>query len=80
MVSISKAPYQMALVELKELYVHLQELLDKGFIHPSYSLCGALVLFIRTKDKSSRMCIGYWDLNKGRSRINTHNIVIELIN
>lgn len=34
-VSISRAPYKMALVELKELKVQLQELLDKGFIRPS---------------------------------------------
>jgi ribulose bisphosphate carboxylase small subunit len=30
---ISKAPYRMALSELKELKEQLQELLDKGFIH-----------------------------------------------
>ncbi|KAI3452725.1 hypothetical protein Pfo_009389 [Paulownia fortunei] len=35
--SISKAPYRMAPTELKELKVQLQELLDKGFIRPSYS-------------------------------------------
>ena len=28
----SKAPYRMALIELKELKIQLQELLDKGFI------------------------------------------------
>ncbi|KAL3746775.1 hypothetical protein ACJRO7_015675 [Eucalyptus globulus] len=32
---ISKAPYRMALLELKELKVQMQELLDKGFILPS---------------------------------------------
>ena len=32
---ISKAPYRMALFELKELKEQLQELLDKGFIRPS---------------------------------------------
>ncbi|KAL3719085.1 hypothetical protein ACJRO7_004088, partial [Eucalyptus globulus] len=40
---ISKAPYRMALVELKELKVQLQELLDKGFIRPSASPWGAPV-------------------------------------
>ena len=35
--SISKAPYRMALFELKELKEQLQELLDKGFIRPSVS-------------------------------------------
>ena len=34
---ISKAPYRMAPVELKELKAQLQELLDKGFIRPSVS-------------------------------------------
>ena len=34
---ISKAPYRMASAELKELHKQLQELLDKGFIRPSFS-------------------------------------------
>lgn len=34
---ISKPPYRMPLAELKELEIQLQELLDKGFIHPSVS-------------------------------------------
>ncbi|XP_060965304.1 uncharacterized protein LOC133034268 [Cannabis sativa] len=38
---ISKAPYVMAPNELKELKIQLRELLDKGFIRPSYSPWGA---------------------------------------
>ena len=34
---ISKAPYRLGPAELKELKTQLQELLDKGFIRPSYS-------------------------------------------
>ena len=34
---ISKAPYRMALAELKELQTQLQELIVKSFIHPSHS-------------------------------------------
>jgi hypothetical protein len=34
---ISKALYKMSLVELVELKIQLQDLLDKGFIHPSLS-------------------------------------------
>ena len=34
---ISIAPYRMALLELRELKVQLQDLLDKGFIRPSSS-------------------------------------------
>nr|GFD49505.1 putative reverse transcriptase domain-containing protein [Tanacetum cinerariifolium] len=37
---ISKAPYRMALVELKELKDQLQELLERGFIRPSVSPWG----------------------------------------
>ena len=50
----SKAPYRMALVELKELKQQLQELLDKKFIRLSYSLWGAPVLFVKKKDESRR--------------------------
>jgi hypothetical protein len=61
---ISKAPYRMASSELKELKEQLQELLDKGFTHPSISPWGALVLFVKKKDGSMTMCIDYWKLNK----------------
>ena len=63
-VSISKAPYSMAPAELKEWKWQLKELLDKKFIHPSYSLWGAPVLFIKKKDGSMRMYIDYCELNK----------------
>nr|GEW13519.1 hypothetical protein [Tanacetum cinerariifolium] len=47
---ISKAPYRMAPVELKELKDQLQELLERGFIRPSVSPWGAPVLFVKKKD------------------------------
>jgi hypothetical protein len=61
---ISKAPYRMAPLELKELKDQLQELLDRGFIRPSVSPWGAPVLFVKKKDGSMRLCINYRGLNK----------------
>ena len=57
-------PHRMAPVELQELKVYLQELLDKGFIRPSTSPCGAPVLFRKKKDKTLRLCIDYRQLNR----------------
>lgn len=56
---IYNSPYQVAPIELKELKFQLQELLDKGFIRPSVSLWGALVLFVKKNDGSTRLCIDY---------------------
>nr|GEZ33661.1 putative reverse transcriptase domain, aspartic peptidase domain protein [Tanacetum cinerariifolium] len=61
---ISKAPYRMAPIELKELKDQLQELLERGFIRPSVSPWGAPVLFVKKKDGSMRLCINYRKLNK----------------
>src|SRR5262249_11052549 len=61
---ISKAPYRMAPVKLQELKKQLQELMDQGFVRPSVSPWGALVLFVKKKDGSVRLCIDYWELNK----------------
>ena len=46
---ISMTPHRKTPVELQELKVQLHGLLDKGFIRPSTSLWGALVLFAKKK-------------------------------
>ena len=57
-------PHRMAPVELQELKVQLQELLDKGFMRPSTSPWGALILFAKKKDKTLRLCIDCRQLNR----------------
>ncbi|GKC49989.1 putative reverse transcriptase domain-containing protein, partial [Tanacetum coccineum] len=61
---VARAPYHLAPSKMRELSVQLQELLEKGFIHPSSSPWGAPVLFVKKKDGSFRMCIDYRELNK----------------
>ena len=54
-----KAPYCMSALELVELKLQLQELIEKGYIRPSVSPWGALILFVKKKDGTMRMCIDY---------------------
>ena len=49
--------------ELAELKKQLQELLDKGYIHPSTSPWGCHALFVKKKDQSLRLCVDYRLLN-----------------
>ncbi|KAH0746358.1 hypothetical protein KY285_008015 [Solanum tuberosum] len=57
-------PYCMAPAKLRELKAQIQELLDKGFIHPSASPWGALILFVKKNDGSMRIYIDYRQLNR----------------
>jgi len=61
---ISIAPYRMSASELGELKKQLEELLEKQFIRPSVSPWGALVLLVKKKDGSMRLCVDYRQLNK----------------
>nr|GEV24825.1 hypothetical protein [Tanacetum cinerariifolium] len=61
---VARALYRLASSELQELSNKLQELSNKGFIRPIYSPWGSLVLFVKNKDGSFRMCIDYRELNK----------------
>ncbi|GJY52241.1 putative reverse transcriptase domain-containing protein [Tanacetum coccineum] len=63
-IPVTKSPYRLAPSEMEELLGQLKELLDKGFIRPSSSPWGALVLFVKKMDGSFRMCIDYRGFNK----------------
>ena len=54
----------MASAELREFKAQLQEFFGKGFIRPTASHWGYLVLFVKKKDVSFQMCIDYGKLNK----------------
>ncbi|GKF39521.1 putative reverse transcriptase domain-containing protein, partial [Tanacetum coccineum] len=51
-IPIAKSAYRLAPTEMQELSNQLKELKDKGFIRPSSSPRGALVLFVKKKDGS----------------------------
>jgi hypothetical protein len=61
---IYKSPDRMATLELAELKEHIKELLEKGFIHPSSSSCGAPMIFVSKKDGTQRLCMDYHALNE----------------
>ncbi|KAD7116765.1 hypothetical protein E3N88_04033 [Mikania micrantha] len=61
---VAKSPYRLAPSMMQELSNQLKELLEKGFIRPSYSPWGAPVLFVKKKDGSFWMCIYYRELDK----------------
>nr|GEV13457.1 putative reverse transcriptase domain-containing protein [Tanacetum cinerariifolium] len=60
----ARAPCRLAPSEMQELSGQLQELTGKGLFRLSTSPWGALVLFVKNKDRSFRMCIDYRELNK----------------
>jgi hypothetical protein len=61
---IYKNLYRMATPELAKLKEHIKELLEKGFVHPSSSPWGALVIFVLKKDGTQRLCVDYHALNE----------------
>jgi hypothetical protein len=61
---IFKRPYRMATNQLAELKEQLQELLNKGYIHPNASHWGAPIIFLPKKDGTQRMYVDYRSLNE----------------
>jgi hypothetical protein len=61
---IYKRPYRMVTQQLAELKEHINELLEKGYIHPISSPWGAPVIFVLKKDGTQRLCVDYRALNE----------------
>ena len=61
---VSKIPSRMSSPEMLELNMQLQELLEKKYIRPSVSPWGEIVLFVKKKDGTLRLCIDYKQLNR----------------
>ena len=51
--------YSLGLVELETLKIYIKTNLANGFIWPSKSLVGALILFSRKPDRSLCFCVDY---------------------
>ena len=58
----SRRLYRMAPKELAKMKKQLEELLEKGFIHPSSSPWGCPAIFVK-KDGTLRICVDYRPLN-----------------
>jgi hypothetical protein len=61
---VSKTPYIMSKLELKELRMQIEDLFKKGYIHPSVSPWGSLILFVKKKYGTLRLCINLIYMNK----------------
>jgi len=56
--------YSLSPVELSALWTFINENLNTGFIRPASSSHAALVLFVKKKDGSLRLCVDFRGLNK----------------
>src|SRR5258708_14911588 len=56
--------YLLSPLELTALREFLEENIQNGFIHPSKSLWGSLVLFVKKKDGSLHLCVDFCTLNR----------------
>ena len=56
--------YRMSASELSELNKKLEYLLEKKFVRPSVSSCGAPMLLVKKIDDIMRLCVDYQQLNK----------------
>ena len=56
--------YRCSILENDEIKRKIQDLLQKGHIHPSSSPYGSPIVLVQNKDGTWRLCIDYRALNK----------------
>jgi hypothetical protein len=61
---VKRPIHKLSTAELKEVKTQIDDLLEKGFIHPSTSTWGRSILFLPKKDGGLRMCVENRTLNK----------------
>jgi hypothetical protein len=54
---LNHAPYRTNPEEIEEIQCQVQELLDKGYVRESLSLCAILIILVPKKDGSWCMCV-----------------------
>ena len=69
----NRPPYCVFRAQQEEIMSHVNELLEKGLIHPSSSPFCFHVLLVQKKDGSYHTCVDYRALNK--STIKNHFLV-----
>jgi hypothetical protein len=60
---IFRAPCRFSFTKYEELEKKLNDLLNKGYRKPNKSPWGVLVLFVKKKDRTLRLCTEYKGLN-----------------
>ncbi|KAI3509011.1 hypothetical protein L1887_24034 [Cichorium endivia] len=74
---VAKSPCKPAPAEMHELSSQLRDLLEKGFIRPSFAPWEAPVSFTEKKDGSFRMCIDHRELNKLTVKSGYHQLRVQ---
>ncbi|XP_058745565.1 uncharacterized protein LOC131618302 [Vicia villosa] len=76
---VSMDPYRMSASNMNELKKQLEDILEKNFVRLSVSLRGALVLLVKKKDGSMRLCVDYRQFNRVtiKNKSGYHQILVE---
>ena len=69
---IARPLYKISLKEESKVEKVVEKYLNKGLIHPSYFPFASLVLLVKEKDSSFKMCVDYRALIKSLLKMDTY--------